>query len=81
METLLYTSTQAAELLQLNRQTVQRMILAGRLPALRLGRKEWRIPAAELHAMIERGIAEHAAKVNRKAKQTPRARRKAGRNA
>jgi len=46
------TVDQVAEILQLNTQTVRRMLAAGTLPGKKLGAREWRIARAKLDAFM-----------------------------
>jgi excisionase family DNA binding protein len=47
------TVDQAGKLLQLNPQTVRRMLTMGKLPGRKLGAREWRISRTELDQFMK----------------------------
>ena len=53
MDQDLLTVTQTAEKLQLHAVTVRRMLRDGKLPGLKFGKKEWRVPVKALREFIE----------------------------
>jgi excisionase family DNA binding protein len=51
-EAALLTLDQVAAILQISRRTVQRLIQAGELPALKLGHRTVRLPAGSVRRFI-----------------------------
>ena len=52
------TPKQAAELLQLNEETVRRLLRSGQLPGCKLGPRQWRIRRGDLQDYLCRGRVE-----------------------
>ncbi|ACQ81506.1 excision promoter, Xis [Beutenbergia cavernae DSM 12333] len=50
------TVAEVAELVRVSRMTVYRMVQAGDLPAIRVG-KSYRVPAAAVDALVSDGLA------------------------
>jgi excisionase family DNA binding protein len=52
----LYTIEQAAEVLQVNYYTMRRWIAEGRIKAVKLGGRLWRIQESDLEAFVRSGM-------------------------
>ena len=52
----LLTPSEAAKLLNLPTHTVLKMIHRNELPALKLGRRRWRIPRSEVTKLVARSL-------------------------
>jgi excisionase family DNA binding protein len=53
----LLTIEQAAEKLQMHPETVRRLLRKREIPGVKLGRREWRIPADALREYFSRQLA------------------------
>lgn len=51
--TQIYTTAQAAEVLQINIQTLRKWIREGKLPASRLGTQEYRITGEDIKSFLD----------------------------
>jgi excisionase family DNA binding protein len=61
MENDILTVEQTAQMLQMHVATVRRMLRNGSLPGMKLGPKEWRIPAKSLQEFIDAKMGKPAA--------------------
>jgi excisionase family DNA binding protein len=60
MDGELLTVEEAAAMLKLTPESVRRMLRLRQLPGVKLGLRQWRVPAAELQKFIEKGMTGEA---------------------